>query len=61
MAPLKAHSTPVSVSPTFMLETSIAAIVVSSGRGFKGIGCNMEELWGGKASVMSSEVSLGGS
>jgi ABC-type proline/glycine betaine transport system permease subunit len=43
MAPLTAHNTPIWVSPTFMLETSMAMIVVSSDIGFNGIGRNVGE------------------
>jgi hypothetical protein len=45
MAPLTAHNTPVWVSPTFMLETSMAIIFVLSDMGFNGIGRSLGD-WG---------------
>ena len=39
-----AMSRPVSVSPSFILDTSMAVIVVGCGRGFSGIEWKLGEL-----------------
>ena len=49
-----AQSIPVSVSPTFMLETSMATTGVASERGFNGIGFIVKERGFPKTGVASS-------
>ena len=60
MAPLMAHSMPVSVSPTFMLDTSVATTGVASERGFREIGSIVKELWFPKVGASSSGFSVEG-
>ena len=54
IAPLMAQSMPVSVSPTFMLETSMATTGVASKSGFRGIGSIVKWLWFPKVGATSS-------